>query len=94
MFFSNKLTELAYLCRCQEDLVSAILNLDKLEVTKDNPQAVYIDNDHVFILEKTLTRWLFVNACADNPKPVAWVKRGKGEFCKLMIKWLKLNGYE
>lgn len=87
--FADKLMELAYLCKCQQELVEAILELEKW-----NEQTVaYIDEeDLLFILQKTKTRWLIINT-ADN-KVVKWTKRGKGDFMRLMLKWLSLNGYE
>lgn len=87
--FADKLMELAYLCKCQQELVEAILEIEKWKYQR----VAYIDSeDLLFLLEKTDTRWLIINA-ADN-KVVRWTKRGRGDFMRLMLKWLSLNGYE
>lgn len=86
--FSDKLMELAYLCKCQQELVEAILEIEKWGYQ----EAAYIDTDDLlFLLKKTDTRWLIINKVDD--KVVKWVKRGNGDFARLMTKWLSLNGY-
>lgn len=88
--FSDKLMELAYLCKCQQELVEAILEVEKWE--RNQPWAYIDTEDSLFILQKSDTRWSIINT-VDN-KVVKWVKLGKGDFARLMTKWLSLNGYE
>lgn len=87
--FSDKLMALAQICKCQQELVEAILEVEKWE--RNQPWAYIDTEDSLFILQKSDTRWSIINT-VDN-KVVKWVKRGTGDFARLMTKWLSLNGY-
>lgn len=85
--YPNRKKELAYLCMCQREMVAAIIDIE----TCDYEDTVYIDSDAVFMLGRRKSRWVIINAI-DN-KVVGWVARGRGDFARLMVKWLTLNGY-
>lgn len=88
MYIDRK-KELAYLCLCQRELVAAIIDIETCDC--DYKDTVYIDSNAMYMLGRRKSRWVIINAI-DN-KVVGWVARGRGDFARLMVKWLTLNGY-